>query len=99
VDLSDLSLVSSVYNKVTINLFSDKPDRRISVTLGAKANGLTIPLNARNKTAAADYLEIFLGKVGQDALMRVHITPLAPAETNDLSRAPETLRPLLKQAR
>ena len=99
VDLSDLSLVSSVYNKVTINLFSDKPDRKISVTLGAKANGLTIPLNARNKKAAADYLEIFLGKVGQDALMRVHITPLAPAETNDLSRAPETLRPLLKQAR
>jgi molybdate/tungstate transport system substrate-binding protein len=98
VDLSDLSLVASVYNKVTINLFSDRPDRRISITLGAKANGLTIPLNARNKKAAADYLEIFLGKVGQDSLKRVHITPLVPAETNDLTRVPEELRPLLKQA-
>jgi molybdate/tungstate transport system substrate-binding protein len=98
VDLSDLSLVSSIYNRVTINMFSDKPDRRISVTLGAKANGLTIPLNARNKQAAVDYLEIFLGKVGQDALTRVHITPLVPAETNDLAKAPEMLRPLLKQA-
>jgi molybdate/tungstate transport system substrate-binding protein len=98
VNLSDLSLVPTVYNKVTINLFSDKPDRKISVTLGAKANGLTIPLNARNKKAAADYLEIFLSKVGQDALTRVHITPLSPAETNDLTKAPENLRPLLKQA-
>jgi molybdate/tungstate transport system substrate-binding protein len=98
VNLSDLSLVSSVYNKVTINMFSDKPDREISVKLGAKANGLTIPLNAQNKQGAADYLEIFLGTVGQDALKRVHITPLAPAETNDLSKVPEKLRPLLKQA-
>lgn len=97
VNLSDLSLVSSVYNRVTINLFSDKPERRISVTLGAKANGLTIPLNAPNKQAAADYLQIFLGPVGQAALQKVHITPLNPAETNDLSKVPESLRPLLKQ--
>jgi molybdate/tungstate transport system substrate-binding protein len=98
VNLSDLSLVSSLYNRVTINLFSDKPERRISVTLGAKANGLTIPLNAPNKQAAADFLQIFLGPVGQDALKAVHITPLIPAETNDLSKVPESLRPLLKQA-
>jgi molybdate/tungstate transport system substrate-binding protein len=97
VNLSDLSLVSSVYNRVTINLFSDRPDRRISVTLGAKANGLTIPLNAPNKEAAAEYLQIFLGPVGQKALEGVHITPLSPAETNDLSKVPESLRPLLKQ--
>jgi molybdate/tungstate transport system substrate-binding protein len=97
VNLSDLSLVSSLYNRVTINLFSDKPERKISVTLGAKANGLTIPLNAPNKQAAADYLQIFLGPVGQAALQGVHITPLSPAETNDLSKVPESLRPLLKQ--
>jgi hypothetical protein len=97
VNLSDLSLVSSVYNRVTINLFSDRPDRKISVTLGAKANGLTIPLNAPNKEAAAEYLQIFLGPVGQKALEGVHITPLSPAETNDLSKVPESLRPLLKQ--
>jgi molybdate/tungstate transport system substrate-binding protein len=97
VNLSDLSLVSSLYNRVTINIFSDKPDRRISVTLGAKANGLTIPLNAPNKQGAADYLQIFLGPVGQAALQGVHITPLNPAETNDLSKVPESLRPLLKQ--
>jgi hypothetical protein len=66
--------------------------------LGAKANGLTIPLNAPNKQGAADYLEIFLSTVGQDALKRVHITPLVPAETNDLAKVPEKLRPLLKQA-
>jgi hypothetical protein len=36
--------------------------------------------------------------VGQDALSRVHITPLVPAVTNDLAKAPEMLRPLLKQA-
>jgi molybdate/tungstate transport system substrate-binding protein len=89
--------LSSTYNRVTINLFSDRPDRRISVTLGAKANGLTIPLNAPNKEAAAEYLQIFLGPVGQKALEGVHITPLSPAETNDLSKAPESLRPLLKQ--
>jgi molybdate/tungstate transport system substrate-binding protein len=98
VDLSDLSLVENTYNKVTINMFSDKPERRISVKLGAKANGLTIPSNAKNKQAAADFLEIFLGQVGQDALKGVHITPLAPAETNDLSKVPEKLRPLLRQA-
>ena len=99
VDLSDLSLVSGTYNRVTINTFSDKPDRRISVKLGAKANGLTIPLNAKNKKAAADYLEIFLGSAGQEALKGVHITPLNPAETNDLSKVPEKLRQLLKEAR
>jgi molybdate/tungstate transport system substrate-binding protein len=98
VNLSDMSLVSSLYNRVTINLFSDKPERRISVTLGAKANGLTIPLNAPNKQGAADFLQIFLGPVGQAALQGVHITPLNPAETNDLSKVPESLRPLLKQA-
>jgi molybdate/tungstate transport system substrate-binding protein len=97
VDLSDLSLVAGVYNKVSINLFSDKPDRKISVVLGAKANGLTIPLNAPNKKAAADYLEIFLGSVGQAALQKVHITPLVPAETNDVSKVPQSLRSLLKQ--
>jgi molybdate/tungstate transport system substrate-binding protein len=97
IDLSDLSLAGSIYNKVMINMFSDKPERRISVMLGAKANGLTIPTNAKNKQAAADFLEIFLGQVGQDALKGVHITPLAPAETNDLSKAPEKLRPLLRQ--
>ncbi len=97
VNLSDLSLVSSVYNRVSINLFSDKPDRKIAITLGAKANGLTIPLNAPNQQAAADFLEIFLGPVGQGALKQVHITPLIPAETNDLSKAPASLRPLLKQ--
>jgi len=97
VNLSDLSLVSSLYNRVSINLFSDKPERKISVTLGAKANGLTIPLNAPNKQGAADYLQIFLGPVGQAALQGVHITPLNPAETNDLSKVPESLRPLLKQ--
>jgi molybdate/tungstate transport system substrate-binding protein len=98
VNLSDMSLVSTLYNRVTINLFSDKPERRISVTLGAKANGLTIPLNAPNKQGAADFLQIFLGPVGQAALEGVHITPLIPAETNDLSKVPESLRPLLKQA-
>jgi molybdate/tungstate transport system substrate-binding protein len=98
VNLSDLSLVASLYNRVTINLFNDKPERKISVTLGAKANGLTIPLNAPNKPGAADYLQIFLGPVGQEALRKVHITPLIPAETNDLSKVPESLRPLLKQA-
>jgi molybdate/tungstate transport system substrate-binding protein len=98
VNLSDLSLVSSVYNKVTIDMFADKPDRKITVTLGAKANGLTIPLNAQNKQGAADFLEIFLGMVGQDALKSVHITPVVPAETNDIGKAPEKLRPLLKQA-
>jgi molybdate/tungstate transport system substrate-binding protein len=97
VDLSDLSLVAGVYNKVSINLFSDKPDRKISVVLGAKANGLTIPLNAPNKKAAADYLEIFLGSVGQAALQKVHISPLVPAETNDVSKVPPSLRSLLKQ--
>jgi len=97
VNLSDLSLVTSVYNRVSINLFSDKPDRKIAITLGAKANGLTIPLNAPNSKGAADFLEIFLGPVGQDALKKVHITPLSPAETNDLSKVPEVLRPLLKQ--
>jgi molybdate/tungstate transport system substrate-binding protein len=98
VNLSDLSMVSSVYNRVTINLFSDKPERKISVTLGAKANGLMIPLNAPNKAGAADFLEIFLGPVGQNALKGVHITPIVPAETNDISKMPEKLRPLLKQA-
>jgi molybdate/tungstate transport system substrate-binding protein len=98
VNLSDLSLVPDIYNRVTINMFSDKPDRRISVKLGAKANGLTIPLNAQNKQAAADYLEIFLGIVGQNALRSVHITPVVPAETNDLTKVPEQLRPLLRQA-
>lgn len=98
VNLSDLSLVSSTYNRVSINLFSDRPDRKISIKLGAKANGLTIPLNAQNKEAAAHYLELFLGPIGQNALKGVHITPLDPAETNDLSKVPESLRPLLKQA-
>jgi ABC-type molybdate transport system substrate-binding protein len=98
VNLADLSLVTSTYNRVTINLFSDKPDRKIGIKLGAKANGLTIPLNAQNKEAAANYLKIFLGPIGRDALQGVHITPLDPAETNDLSKVPETLRPLLKQA-
>lgn len=98
VNLSDLSLVSSVYNKVAINMFSDKPGREVSVKLGAKANGLTIPLNAPNKQGAADYLEIFLGVVGRDALKSVHITPLSPAETNDINKVPEKLRSLLKQA-
>lgn len=98
VNLSDLSLVPGTYNRVTINMFSDRPDRRISVKLGAKANGLTIPSNAKNKEAAADFLEIFLGQVGQDALKGVHITPVSPAETNDLSKVPEKLRPLLRQA-
>jgi molybdate/tungstate transport system substrate-binding protein len=98
VNLSDMSMVSSLYNRVTINLFSDKPERRIGVTLGAKANGLTIPLNAPNKQGAADFLQIFLGPVGQAALQGVHITPLNPAETNDLSKLPESLHPLLKQA-
>ena len=97
VDLSDLSLVSGVYNRVTINMFSDRPERRISVKLGAKANGLTIPLNAPNREAAINFLEIFLGTTGQEALEGVHITPLSPAETNDLSRAPAKLRPLLRQ--
>jgi len=41
---------------------------------------------------------IFLGQTGQDALKGVHITPIIPAETNDLSKVPEKLRPLLKQA-
>ena len=98
VDLSDLALVSSVYNNVTINMFSDRPDRKLSVLLGAKANGLTVPLNAPNPKAAADYLEIFLGPVGGDALKAVHITPLSPAETNDISKAPSNLRALLKQS-
>jgi molybdate/tungstate transport system substrate-binding protein len=98
VNLSDLSLVSSTYNRVTINLFSDRPDRKISITLGAKANGLTIPLNAQNKEAAANYLQIFLSSIGQNALKGVHITPIAPAETNDLTKIPANLRNLLKQA-
>jgi molybdate/tungstate transport system substrate-binding protein len=98
VNLSDMSLVTPVYNRVQINLFSDKPERKISVTLGAKANGLTIPLNAPHKDAADEFLQIFLGPVGQQALQGVHITPLVPAETNDLSKLPESLRPLLKQA-
>jgi molybdate/tungstate transport system substrate-binding protein len=98
VNLSDLSLVASTYNRVNINLFSDRADRKIAIKLGAKANGLTIPLNAQNKEAAANYLKIFLGPIGQNALKGVHITPLDPAETNDLSKVPETLRPLLKQA-
>jgi molybdate/tungstate transport system substrate-binding protein len=98
VNLSDLSQVSSTYNRVTINLFSDRPDRKISITLGAKANGLTIPLNAQNKEAAANYLQIFLSSVGQNALKGVHITPIAPAETNDLTKVPPNLRNLLKQA-
>jgi molybdate/tungstate transport system substrate-binding protein len=97
VDLSDVSMVSSMYNKVTINMFSDKPDRKITITLGAKANGLTMPLNADNKEGAAEFLEIFLGPVGQAALKGVHITPLTPAETNDLTKVPELLRPMLKQ--
>jgi molybdate/tungstate transport system substrate-binding protein len=98
VNLSEMSLVSSTYNRVSVNLFSDKPERRIGITLGAKANGLTIPLNAQNKEAAANYLKIFLGPIGQNALKGVHITPLDPAETNDLSKVPEKLRPLLKAA-
>jgi ABC-type molybdate transport system substrate-binding protein len=97
VDLSDLSLVANTYNRVTINMFSDRPERRITVKLGAKANGLTIPLNAPNRAAAVNFLEIFLGAAGQDALKGVHITPISPAETNDLSKVPEKLRPLLKQ--
>ncbi len=97
VDLSDLSLVKTVYNRVIINMFSDRAERRITVKLGAKANGLTIPLNAPNREAAINFLEIFLGKTGQEALKGVHITPLSPAETNDLSRVPERLRRLLKQ--
>jgi molybdate/tungstate transport system substrate-binding protein len=99
VDLSDLSLAGSLYGRVTINLFADQPDRRLTVTLGAKANGLTIPLDAPHRDAAAEYLALFLGPVGQDALRAVHITPLVPAETNDLSKAPPALRPLLRQAR
>jgi molybdate/tungstate transport system substrate-binding protein len=98
VNLSDLSLVSNTYNRVNINLFSDRPDRKIAIKLGAKANGLTIPLNAQNKEAAANYLKIFLGPIGRNALKGVHITPLDQAETNDLSKVPATLRPLLKQA-
>ena len=98
IDLSDLSLVANTYNRVTINMFNDRPDRRISVKLGAKANGLTIPLNAPNREAAINFLEIFLSSTGQDALKGVHITPVVPAETNDLSKVPEKLRPLMKQA-
>jgi len=98
VNLSNLSMVPTIYNRVTINLFSDRPDREISVKLGAKANGLTIPLNAQNSDAAANYLEIFLSPVGQNALKGVHITPIVPAETNDLSKVPEKLRALLRQA-
>jgi molybdate/tungstate transport system substrate-binding protein len=97
VDLSDMSLVASTYNKVQVNSFSDQPALRITVTLGAKANGLTVPSNAPNPQAAAEYLAIFLGPVGQEALRKVHITPLVPAETNDLGKWPAELRPLLKQ--
>jgi molybdate/tungstate transport system substrate-binding protein len=98
VNLSDMTLVASIYNRVSINLFSDRPERRIGITLGAKANGLTIPLNAQNKEAAANYLKIFLGPIGQNALKGVHISPLDPSETNDLIKVPATLRPLLKAA-
>jgi molybdate/tungstate transport system substrate-binding protein len=98
VNLADLSLVSSTYNRVNINLFSDRADRKISIKLGAKANGLTIPLNAQNKEAATHYLEIFLGSIGRNALQGVHITPLDPAETNDMSKVPAPLRSFLKQA-
>ena len=98
INLSDLSLVPTIYNHVHINLFSDRPERSISIRLGAKANGLTIPLNAKNKEAAANFLEIFLSAVGQNALRRVHITPLAVAETNSRANVPEKLRPLLKEA-
>jgi molybdate/tungstate transport system substrate-binding protein len=97
VNLSDMSLVADTYNRVTINMFSDRPERRITVKLGAKANGLTIPLNAPNREAAINFLEIFLSSVGQDALKGVHITPLSPAETNDVAKVPEKLRPLVKQ--
>lgn len=97
IDLSDLSLVGSNYNQVAIDLFGDRPDRRIHVLLGAKANGLVIPSNAPNPDLAAEYLTIFLGKIGQDALRTVHITPIVPAETNDLTKVPVSLRPLLRQ--
>ena len=64
INLSDLSLVANTYNRVTINIFSDKLDRRIGVKLGAKANGLTIPLNAPNKEAPVNFLLIFLSETG-----------------------------------
>ena len=52
---------------------------------------------AAKKEGAVEFLEIFLGPVGQAALRGVHITPLIPAETNDLTKVPELLRPMLKQ--
>ncbi len=97
VDLSDLSLVKSTYNKITMVMFSDSSERKLTVTLGAKANGLTIPSNADHSDYAVDYLKIFFGPIGDTALQNVAIQPLSPPETNDLTKVPADLRGSLKQ--
>lgn len=96
IDLSDTALTPT-YGKVKVVQYADVSGKSVTVTIGVKANGFTIPKNAPNPAAAVAFLKLLLDKTGQDALSASSITPVAPAETNAVKSVPADLRPFVKQ--
>ncbi|MCD6239641.1 MAG: tungstate ABC transporter substrate-binding protein WtpA [Thermotogae bacterium] len=90
---------SDFYATVSFDVNGKKPGEMITKIGKPMVYGVTIPNNAPNRRGAIAFLKFLLGPEGRKIMKENGQPPIIPAETNDVSKVPLELRPLVKEGK
>ncbi|NQT20354.1 MAG: extracellular solute-binding protein [Planctomycetes bacterium] len=85
---------AKLYASAEVAVTGKQPGQLISLTGAPIAYSVTIPTNARNRTAAEAYVALLLSEEGRSIMARNGQQPITPARTLEPDKLPTALRAL-----
>lgn len=94
IDLSSTDFIDD-YAKVSLEQYTDIPDKTKTITAKPIVYGITVPTNAENPEVGISFVKMLLDKTGQKILEDLGQPPIVPARTNDMEKIPDELKDLV----
>lgn len=96
IDLSSAKF-RDIYAKVSLEQYSDIPNKSKTIKAKPIVYGITIPTNAKHSEIGIKFVKMLLDKTGQKILENLGQPPIIPAKTNNISKVPNELKDLMVQ--
>lgn len=96
IDLSSTDF-TDFYVKVSLEQYSDIPNKGKTIKAKPIVYGVTIPTNAKNPEVGIEFVKMLLKKTGQKILEDLGQPPIVPARTNNIEKIPKELKDLVVQ--
>jgi len=96
IDLSSIDY-KDTYSKVSLEQFSNLPDKGKTIIAKPIVYGITVPTNAENVELAIEFIELVISTEGNVVFTNAGQPPISPAETAQINNIPTELLNLVTE--